>query len=79
MTAELARGGIAHLVTMANDIAGFFAAEPNHDAAVAGVANHLQKFWTPRMRQKLTAGLHASGGDLVPLAREAIERLARAP
>jgi formate dehydrogenase subunit delta len=66
---------ITQLVAMANDIAAFFAAEANHDAAVAGVANHLEKFWTPRMRQKLTASLDASGEGLVPLAREALERL----
>jgi formate dehydrogenase subunit delta len=66
---------VAHLVAMANDIAAFFAAETNHDVAVAGVANHIEKFWTPRMHQKLTANLDACGEDLAPLAREAIKRL----
>lgn len=77
MTAELAHGGqVTHLVTMANDIAAFFAAETNHDVAVAGVANHLEKFWTPRMRRKLVANLDACGDGLAPLARAAVERLA---
>jgi formate dehydrogenase subunit delta len=67
---------VDHLVAMANDIAAFFAAETNHDVAVAGVANHIEKFWTPRMYQKLTANLEVCGGDLAPLAREALKQLA---
>jgi len=39
------------LVTMANDIAAFFAGESNKEAAAAGVANHLTRFWDPRMRR----------------------------
>lgn len=69
--------GVTHLVAMANDIAAFFAAETHHDVAVAGVANHLEKFWTPRMRQKLAVNLDACGDGLAPLAREALERLTR--
>jgi formate dehydrogenase subunit delta len=67
---------VAQLVAMANDIAAFFAAEANHDVAVAGVANHIERFWTPRMHQKLTASLDACGEDLAPLAREALKQLA---
>ncbi len=35
------------LVYMANQMATFFMAQP-HDAAVAGVADHIKKFWDPR-------------------------------
>ena len=38
------------LVKMANQIAAFFAAEPDRKAAVEGVAGHLKRFWEPRMR-----------------------------
>ena len=38
---------------MANDIGNFFRSEPERKDAVAGIANHIAKFWTPRMRQKL--------------------------
>jgi formate dehydrogenase subunit delta len=63
------------LVTMANQIATFFATQPDIDA-VAGIESHIRKFWDPRMRGKIL-GLLAAGGDgLTPLARKAIMRLA---
>ena len=43
-------GGAEHLVQMANDIGNFFRAEPVREDAVAGIANHIAKFWTKRMR-----------------------------
>lgn len=64
------------LVTMANDIANFFAGEPDRDAAVAGVTNHLRRFWEPRMRQQIVSYLAAGGSGLSPLAAEAVARLA---
>ena len=45
------------LVKMANDIAAFFAAEPERKAAVDGVAGHLKRFWEPRMRKEILAAL----------------------
>ena len=65
-------GGAGHLVQMANDIGNFFRAEPVREDAVAGIANHIAKFWTKRMRQKLAA--HGEGG-LDELPREALRRL----
>jgi formate dehydrogenase subunit delta len=70
-------GSAEHLVKMANDIGNFFRSEPVHKEAVAGVANHIAKFWTPRMRQKLAAHLQAHGdAELDPLPREALASLA---
>ncbi len=46
-------GGAEHLVRMANDIGNFFRSEPDRKDGIAGIANHIAKFWTPRMRQKL--------------------------
>ena len=46
---------VAKLVTMANQIAAFFATDPDRATAVAGTANHLKKFWEPRMRKALFA------------------------
>jgi formate dehydrogenase subunit delta len=43
------------LVKMANQIAAFFAAEPDRKAAVDGVAGHLKRFWEPRMRKEILA------------------------
>jgi formate dehydrogenase subunit delta len=69
---EAQHGGAGHLVQMANDIGNFFRAEPVREDAVAGIANHIAKFWTKRMRQKLAA--HGEGG-LDELPREALRRL----
>jgi len=62
-----------HLVKMANDIGNFFRAEPVREDAVAGIANHIDKFWTKSMRRKMTA--HGEAG-LDELPREALRRLA---
>jgi formate dehydrogenase subunit delta len=65
------------LVYMANQIGKFFASQ-GHDAAVAGIADHIEKFWDPRMRAAIFAHLKAGGAGLDPNAREALERLAAA-
>ena len=44
---------IDHLLKLANRIGNFFAAMPDHAEGVEGVANHIQKFWEPRMRKAL--------------------------
>lgn len=63
------------LVKMANDIGRFFRAEPEHEDAIAGIANHIAKFWTNRMRAKLLAHLMQDGdASLDELPREALRR-----
>ena len=42
------------LVMMVNDISAFFAGESGADAPAA-VANHLRRFWEPRMRAEILA------------------------
>lgn len=66
---------IERLVTMANDIATFFQAEPDHAAAVAGVRDHLTRFWDPAMRRQLKAHLGDGGDGMLPLAKEAVAQL----
>ncbi|HKE48908.1 MAG TPA: formate dehydrogenase subunit delta [Rhodanobacteraceae bacterium] len=68
---------IERLVDMVNDIANFFASEPDHAAAIAGVAGHLRKFWEPRMRKQIIAHLEAGGHGLSDLGREGVQELAR--
>jgi formate dehydrogenase subunit delta len=69
-------GTSEHLVKMANDIGHFFAAEPEREDAIAGIANHIAKFWTKRMRDKLTAQVMRAGdAGLDELPREALRRL----
>jgi formate dehydrogenase subunit delta len=69
---------IERLVAMANDIATFFASEPDPDAAAEQVQNHLRRFWEPRMRTAICGHLSEGGAGLSPLARRGIQRLAEA-
>jgi formate dehydrogenase subunit delta len=70
-----AHGGEQPLVKMANDIGHFFRAEPKREDAIAGIANHISKFWTRRMREKLLAQVQSGDADLEELPREALTRL----
>ena len=58
------------LVRMANQIADFFRLKPE-DQAVAGAADHIKKFWDPRMKVKMAAHLAHGGEGLNPLALKA--------
>ena len=68
---------VERLAEMVNDIANFFAAEPDHVVAVAGVAGHLKRYWEPRMRTQIIAHADAGGHGLSDLAREGVQELAR--
>lgn len=54
------------LAYMANQIARFFAHCPE-DVAIAEVAEHLRKFWDPRMRSQIIAML--AEAEKLPLAK----------
>jgi formate dehydrogenase subunit delta len=58
------------LVRMANQIADFFRAKPQQEA-LAGAADHIKKFWDPRMKKKMAEHLAHGGEGLSPLARDA--------
>jgi formate dehydrogenase subunit delta len=62
------------LVRSANQIADFFRIQPEAEA-VAGTADHIRKFWDPRMRSQMAKHLAAGGAGLNPIAREAVERV----
>jgi formate dehydrogenase subunit delta len=62
------------LVYMANQIGKFFQSQGHHQA-VAGVADHIRKFWDPRMRKAIFAHLDAGGAGLDPNVLEAIASL----
>jgi formate dehydrogenase subunit delta len=59
------------LFYMANQIGKFFASNP-HDTAVEGIADHIAKFWEPRMRQKIYAQMAQDSHGLDPLPKEAL-------
>ncbi|HEV7816426.1 MAG TPA: formate dehydrogenase subunit delta [Janthinobacterium sp.] len=52
-----------HLVTMANQIGSFFESYPDQHEAATEIANHLARFWAPRMRLALLAHVDGSNGD----------------
>ena len=54
-------------VRMVNQIAAFMETSRPHDEAVEGVAEHVNKFWEPRMRRGLYSVLDAGGEGLDPL------------
>ncbi|CAN5904772.1 formate dehydrogenase subunit delta [soil metagenome] len=65
------------LVTMANQIGRFFGPQRQGDA-VAGIADHLEKFWDPRMKTAIVGHLAAGGAGLDGPVREAVGRLKEA-
>ena len=62
------------LVMMANQIGLFFARQREADPAVA-IADHLEKFWDPRMRAAIIAHLAEGGAGLDGSVREAVGRM----
>ena len=64
------------LVYMANQIGKFFVTQ-GEEQAVPAIADHLQRFWDPRMRAQILKHLDAGGVGLDPPVRRAVERLRR--
>jgi formate dehydrogenase subunit delta len=62
------------LAYMANQIGKFYVSQ-GHDKAVTGVAEHISKFWDPRMRTTIISYLQSGGAKLDPCVREAVSRL----
>jgi formate dehydrogenase subunit delta len=67
-------GTLGKLVYMANQIGKFFTSQGDADA-VPGIADHLKKFWDPRMRAQILAHLDAGGEGLDSNVRSAVEKL----
>jgi len=63
---------IHHLAKMANQIAEFFAAGSEREAAVAATATHLRNFWEPRMRREIIEYARGGGAELSEVARAAV-------
>jgi formate dehydrogenase subunit delta len=62
------------LTYMANQIGKFFAHQ-GEEKAVAGIADHIARFWDPRMRAAIFAHLDAGGAGLDPFTRKAVASL----
>lgn len=65
---------VEKLIYMSNQIGAFFQAQ-GEAAAVAGIADHLAKFWDPRMRDAICAHVDAGGEGLKPLVLKAVQSL----
>ncbi|OFV93601.1 MAG: hypothetical protein A3H95_08760 [Acidobacteria bacterium RIFCSPLOWO2_02_FULL_64_15] len=67
-----------YLVEMVNDIGAFFTSEAGLKEAPKGVADHIARFWDPRMRREIIAHYQASGGTgLSDVSLKAIALLAQ--
>jgi formate dehydrogenase subunit delta len=64
------------LVLMANQIVRNLAIQGD-DKAVELAADHMRKFWEPRMRITIQQHVQAGGKGLTPLAIRAVEQLPR--
>jgi len=73
----MSHSSVDTLVKMANQIGDFFGSQRHSDGA-AGVADHIKKFWDPRMRAGIIEHVAHGGVGLKPVVLEAIERLAKA-
>jgi len=62
------------LVYMANQIGKFFTNQ-GEEKAVPAIADHIQKFWDPRMRTAIFAHVAAGGAGLDPFVAKALSKL----
>jgi formate dehydrogenase subunit delta len=67
-------GKIDKLVRMANQIADFYAAMPEREAA-EGAATHLSLYWTPKMIREIIAFADQGHPGLNAIAARAVESL----
>lgn len=64
---------VNNLIKMANQIGTFFESMPDRQQALNDIANHIRRFWEPRMRKALLESLdHASAEDMSDIVREAL-------
>ncbi len=63
------------LVLMMNQIVRNLAIQ-GEARTIEAAADHIRRFWDPRMRERIIAREAAGGAGLDPLARAAVERLA---
>ncbi|RWB78784.1 MAG: formate dehydrogenase [Mesorhizobium sp.] len=64
------------LVRMANQIATFFHSKPREEG-IAGLAEHINRFWEPRMRRQLFELLDGDAEDFDELVTAASARIKR--
>ena len=68
-------GEIEHLIKMANQIAENFAFSGDEGKQVAGVVDHLTRFWAPSMKQHLLDYAGQGGEGLSEPVRQALDQI----
>ena len=65
---------VDNLIEMANRIGEFFDSMPDRAEAVDSVADHIRRFWEPRMRLAILASLDnpEASAAMEPIVREAL-------
>ncbi|EKS73165.1 MULTISPECIES: formate dehydrogenase subunit delta [Caballeronia] len=65
---------VDNLIEMANRIGEFFDSMPDRPEAVDSVADHIRRFWEPRMRLAILAALDnpEASATMEPIVREAL-------
>jgi formate dehydrogenase subunit delta len=66
---------IEHLVSMANDISHFFDGEFGAAESPPNIAQHIARYWDPRMRSQIIAHAAQGGAGLTPTALAAVRTL----
>lgn len=65
----------AKLVRMANDIAANFDCGLDRAREVAGVVDHIGRFWSPYMLDAMAQHMQSGGAGLSVLAEQALKEL----
>ncbi len=63
------------LVRMANQIAANWDYGPDKTKAVAGVVDHLRRFWSPMMLDEIEQHMARGDAELTLIARQALTQL----
>ncbi len=64
---------VNNLIKMANQIGTFFETMPDRQQAVQDIANHIRRFWEPRMRRAILDSLDQNRAEgLSDIVREAL-------
>lgn len=64
---------VKKLMQMANQIGSFYQGMPNRELALLDIANHIRRFWAPRMRKELLQYVDVHGdAELIDIVKETV-------
>ncbi len=64
-----------HLIKMVNQIALNLSAAGDEDEVAYQTSEHIQKFWSPLMKQQIKGCIDNQETQLIPIAYKAVTRL----